>query len=193
MNRILAFSGSNSSRSINQKLIKYAANLVEKSEVTLLDLKDYSLPMFDLDCEEKYGIPDKAYELKTIFDVHDAFIIAIPEHNSSMPSFFKNIIDWLSRIEKSVFRGKSMILLSATPGPSGGHNVLPEVEKVVSGYLTGQVIGKLGFPKFFRLFQAIEGNMENKDLSLENELKELIQLMEQKLLDEKEIKIARRT
>ncbi|CAN5162126.1 hypothetical protein BH23BAC1_BH23BAC1_28050 [soil metagenome] len=189
MKRILAFSGSNSSRSINQKLAQYAASLVKKSEVTLINLKDYPLPIFNIDCEEKVGIPDKALELKAIFDAHDAFIIAIPEYNSSMPSFFKNIIDWLSRIEKSVFRGKPIILMSATPGSSGGHNVIPEVEKVVSGYLTGKVIGKIGFPKYFRIFQTIEDNLEIKDDSLKIELKEMIKSLESKLTKEEEVNL----
>lgn len=181
MKRILAFSGSNSSRSINQKLVEYVITLVQSCEVTLINLADFPLPIFNLDIEEKEGIPEKAYELKDIFDLHDGFIIAVPEHNSSMPSFFKNIIDWLSRIEKSFFRGKPILLISTTPGPSGGHNVLPEVEKVVSGYLTGKVIGKLGFPKFFRIISIRDKKIDLKDEKLKNELKNLIRTLENNL------------
>ena len=192
MKRILAFSGSNSARSINQKLVQYAASMVEQTEITLINLKDYPLPIFNVDCENTVGIPEKAYELKAIFDAHDAFIMAVPEYNSSMPAFFKNIIDWLSRIEKSVFRVKPIVLLSATPGASGGHNVLPEVEKVVSGYLTGKVIGKLSFPKYFRIFHTKEDQLEIKDENLERELKELIRSLELRIIEEDELNLYRR-
>ncbi|MDQ3393134.1 MAG: NAD(P)H-dependent oxidoreductase [Bacteroidota bacterium] len=181
MKKILAFSGSNSSRSINQKLLEWVIKLIKNQEVNTINLNDFPLPIFDIDLEESQGIPQKAYDLKEIFDRHEGFILAVPEHNSSMPSFFKNIIDWLSRIEKGFFREKPILLISTSPGPSGGRNVLPEVEKVVSGYLAGKVIGRLGFPKFFRIFQNHDEEVHLKDENLELEIKSLINKLENSL------------
>ena len=46
MTKIIAFTGSNHSKSINQHLLKHAASLIEKHEVEVLDLRDYESPMF---------------------------------------------------------------------------------------------------------------------------------------------------
>lgn len=50
MKKILVFSGSNSSKSVNQKVAIYAASLTEL-ETTVIDLRDYDLPMYGVDME----------------------------------------------------------------------------------------------------------------------------------------------
>ena len=149
MKKILTFSGSNSSKSINQALVKHVTSFVKNNKVTEIDLRDYPLPLYSLDIEENEGIPENARKLKQLFDKHDAFIISLPEHNTSMTAFFKNTIDWLSRIQMSLFNNKPILLLSASPGPGGGRSVLAQAETVLSGYLAGKVIGKLGLAKFY--------------------------------------------
>tara|TARA_B100000809_G_C15029766_1_gene491517 strand:+ start:566 stop:952 length:387 start_codon:yes stop_codon:yes gene_type:complete len=111
MKKIIAFSGSNSSKSINQKLAVYAASLVKNCEVTVIDLRDFELPLYSIDFEETQGIPENAQKLKTIFDAHDGFIISLPENNSSFSVFFKNAIDWVSRIHMSFFDNKPITYL----------------------------------------------------------------------------------
>jgi NAD(P)H-dependent FMN reductase len=88
----------------------------------------------------------------------------------------------LSRIEKGFFRSKPIVIISTSPGPSGGRNVLPEVEKVVSGYLTGKVVGRLGFPKFFRIINTKNNNSVtlNDDI-LKTEIQKLINALEDKV------------
>jgi NAD(P)H-dependent FMN reductase len=49
-------------------------------------------------------------------------LLVTPEYNNSIPGVFKNAIDWLSRPPaeiKSVFGGKPVALMGATPGPFG--------------------------------------------------------------------------
>ncbi|MFT6717146.1 MAG: chromate reductase [Saprospiraceae bacterium] len=57
MKKILAFSGSNFSQSINQKLVTIASNCVSKDEdeVEVISLIDFPAVMFGLDEEEKNG------------------------------------------------------------------------------------------------------------------------------------------
>ncbi|MCG7587495.1 NADPH-dependent FMN reductase [Photobacterium sp. OFAV2-7] len=124
MKKILAFSGSNHSQSIHNNLVRSLAAKVTQNEVTIIDLKDFDMPMYGID-EESQGIPTKAFELRQIMNEHDALVIASPEHNGSMPAFLKNVIDWLSRAAKpgQPFFGdskKPVLLVSTSPGPNGG-------------------------------------------------------------------------
>ena len=98
MPRILAFAGSSRRESINKKLVAIAAHGAGEAgaEVTLIDLKDFPLPLFDQDLEAEQGIPDDGQKLKKLFIDHDGLLIASPEHNGSIPALLKNAIDWVS-------------------------------------------------------------------------------------------------
>ena len=54
----------------------------------------------------------------------DAFIIASPEFNASMPGVLKNLIDWTSRFRPQPFDGRHGLLLSASPSLVGGNRGL---------------------------------------------------------------------
>ncbi|MCH8318065.1 MAG: NAD(P)H-dependent oxidoreductase [Bacteroidetes bacterium] len=181
MKKILAFSGSSSSKSINQQLVKHVASFVKDNKVTEIDLRDYPLPLFSIDIEEKEGIPQNAHKLKELFDAHDGFIIALPEHNTSMTAFFKNTIDWLSRIKVSFFEHKPIVLLSTSPGPGGGRSVLAQAEPVLSGYLAGKVIGKSGLAKFYDNVEMNGSIIQIKDEEVRNTIKGLIKQLENEL------------
>src|SRR4051795_11188598 len=97
--RILAFAGSLRGESFNKKLVPIAAKAVRDAgaEVTLIDLKDFPLPLFDQDLEAGQGMPENGTKLKKLFIEQDGLLIASPEHNSSFPTVLKNAIDWVSR------------------------------------------------------------------------------------------------
>lgn len=178
MKRILAFSGSNSSKSINQALVTYASSLLEKSEVTLIDLRDYEMPLFSLDLEEEIGKHENAVKLRELFEAHDGFLISLPEHNSSMSAFFKNMIDWVSRTGKGPFGGKPVLLLSASPGPGAGGRVLQAVEAMLGGFLAGNVVGSFGLGKFHDSVEKNENGIELKDEEDQARLNEAIDIFE---------------
>lgn len=126
--KILALAGSMREGSFNKKLVAIAAEGARKSgaDVTLIDLKDFQLPLYNGDEEEAHGIPEIAQKLKKLFIEHDGFLFSSPEYNSSISGVFKNAIDWVSRPEKSdpyylvAFKGKSAAIMSASPGALGG-------------------------------------------------------------------------
>ena len=60
MPTILAFGASTSSQSINKQLAAYAANTIPEVEVKLIDLNDFSAPLYSVDEEGASGIPDGA-------------------------------------------------------------------------------------------------------------------------------------
>ena len=114
--RILAFSGSNSKNSINQKLVQATAELVESNEVEVIDLRDYDAPLYGIDLETEKGIPESMKKLSAKMGSVDGYIISTPEHNGSMSALLKNTIDWLSRIEQKAFQNKRTVFLSTSPG-----------------------------------------------------------------------------
>lgn len=126
--KILALAGSLRHDSFNKKLVKIAAAGARKAgaEVTIVDLSDYRLPLYDGDEEAKSGLPAKAIELKKLFIEHHGFLFASPEYNSSISGVFKNAIDWVSRPEKTdpvylvAFKEKVGAVMSASPGALGG-------------------------------------------------------------------------
>jgi NAD(P)H-dependent FMN reductase len=94
--RILAFAGATRTQSWNKKLIRLGADAVrrEGAEVTLIDLRDVAMPLFDGDLEQE-GLPPGAQVLKGLMVEHDGFLISAPEYNSSISAVLKNAIDWV--------------------------------------------------------------------------------------------------
>src|SRR5436305_11949476 len=136
--RIPAVAGSTRRESFNKKLVSIAAHGAREAgaEVTLIDLKDFPLPLFDQDLEAEQGMPENGKKLKKLFIGHDGFLIASPEYNSSITAALKNAIDWVSRPapgEPSLlaFRGKVATLMSASPGALGGLRGLVHVRSIL--------------------------------------------------------------
>ncbi len=119
MKRVLAFSGSNHSKSINQQLIRYTSKLVQEYPVTIIDIRSFIVPIYSIDMDPE-TIPKDILTLIEQIKEHDAFIISSPEHNGGTPAFFKNILDWLTRRSSSLFESKPLLLMSTSPGKRGG-------------------------------------------------------------------------
>lgn len=132
MAKILAFSGSARENSYNQKLVKIAALGASKvgAEVTVINLADYPLPLYNADLEKEQGLPENAKKLKQLMLEHDGLLIASPEYNSAFSALLKNTIDWMSRAESSdessdekplaAYQGKVAAIMAASPGALGG-------------------------------------------------------------------------
>lgn len=136
--RILAFAGSLRRESFNKKLVSIAARAARDAgaEVTLIDLKDFPLPLFDQDLEAGQGTPENGTKLKQLFSDHDGLLVASPEYNSSVTAALKNVIDWVSRPAAgqppgAVFRGKAAALMSASPGALGGLRGLVHLRSIL--------------------------------------------------------------
>jgi chromate reductase, NAD(P)H dehydrogenase (quinone) len=140
--KILAFAGSTRIKSFNRKLVKIAAAgaRLAGAEVTEIDLREFEMPLYDGDLEERDGIPPGARRFKRLMIEHDGFLISSPEYNSSISGVLKNAIDWASRPEPNepqlvAFRGKCAALLSASPGGFGGMRGLVTVRSILSNIL----------------------------------------------------------
>ena len=126
--KITAFAGSLRAGSLNKKLLALAADGARTAgaEVTVVDLRELALPLFDQDLEDASGLPDGAKTFKALLRASDGFLIASPEYNSSLTAALKNALDWASRAESdgepplAAYRGKTAALCSASPGALGG-------------------------------------------------------------------------
>ena len=163
MKKILAFSGSSSSKSINQKLVKAAANQVDQCAVTVIDIREFPLPIYSIDIEEAHGFPENAHKLMAMFSEHDGFLISCPENNGSMPAIFKNLVDWISRMGDKIFQDKPVLLLSASPGKGGGKTNLGNIEALMPWW-GGSVVSTFSVGNFHDEFDSQTLQLRNKQL-----------------------------
>ena len=157
LSRILAFAGSTRTESFNKKLIRIAADGAREAgaEVTLIDLRDYALPLYDGDLETAVGLPENGRKLKDLFLSHQGLLLSCPEYNSSISGVLKNAIDWVSRPapeEKPLecFREKVCGLLAASPGALGGLRGLVTVRAILGN------IGAIVLPDQVAVMKAHE-------------------------------------
>ena len=120
--RILAFSGSARSGSLNRKLLAavVAATREAGAEVTVHDFKLLPIPLYDGDLEDAEGMPANAQKLVELITQHAGLLIASPEYNSQITPLLKNAIDWCTRAEENPLQGKVAAVVSASPGMFGG-------------------------------------------------------------------------
>jgi chromate reductase len=179
MKRILVFAGSNNPTSINRQLALYAKSQLEQRIFTsIIDLRDFPMPVYNIETELNQGIPSKAKELKQLLTQYDGYVITIAEHNGSVTAFLKSTLDWLSRVDKSygVFQGKPIILLGTSPGQGGAGSALQHAEAIIKR-IAGKVIGKVSLPRFFEnvrseadSFEIVDNNKKDEIINTLNRL-----------------------
>lgn len=137
MNKILAFAGSLRRESFNRKALRIATEGARATgaEVTLLELADLPLPLFDEDTEAREGLHPNARKLKDLMIAHQGFLVACPEYNSSITPLLKNALDWASRADGSEagglpYRNKVVGLVAASAGMLGGLRGLRHVREI---------------------------------------------------------------
>ena len=156
MKKILAFAGSNSSQSINKKLVEFAGLSIKDIELKVLDLNDFELPIYGADFENEKGIPKSAQELLNLILSSDGILLSLAEHNGNYTAAFKNLQDWLSRIDIKVWGDKPILLLAAAPGKMGGKSVL-NIAKASFPYMGANVVADFSLPRFYENFNHEEG------------------------------------
>ena len=134
--KILAFAGSTRTASFNKTLLRTAVRGAEaaNASVTVIDLANYRMPIYDGDLEAESGLPENAEKLQALFMDHNGLLIASPEYNSSVAPVLKNTIDWMTRRDASAnlrcFTGKTAGLI-ATGGGLGGLRGLVHLRQIL--------------------------------------------------------------
>ena len=162
--KVLVFGASLRADSWNRKLAALAARVAEQFGATVdhASMRDFDVPSFDADAEKAQGVPRGAEELRRRLMENDAFVVASPEYNGSMPGLLKNLIDWTSRFRPQPFDGKHGLLLSASPSMVGGNRGLWAL-RVPFEHLGARI-----YPDMFSLAQAnkalVEGDIADAAL-----------------------------
>lgn len=161
--KILAIGATNSTESINKQLATYTAGLVAGSEVETLDLNDFEMPIYSEQREKNQGIPELAHRFFNKISESDAVVISFAEYNGTYTAAFKNIFDWVSRINMKVYQGKPVVMLATSPGAGGASSVLASA--VASApYFDADVQGHLSVPSFYDNFDVAAGQLKHPEL-----------------------------
>ena len=158
--KIVAFAASNSSHSINLVLATHAAGLVPGASVGVLDLNDYEMPLFSEDRENEHGHPEQARYFIDRMAEADALITSYAEHNGSFSAAYKNVVDWASRVDRSVFQGKPTLMLATSTGRGGGGDVLAHAATLAPTF-GAQLVTTLSVPSFKRNFDVSSNRFTN--------------------------------
>jgi chromate reductase, NAD(P)H dehydrogenase (quinone) len=153
--RYLVFSASLRNDSLNSRLAELAAVAIEAGggTVDLASMREFDAPSYDADAQSN----DRRLEGT------DAFVIASPEYNSSLPGVLKNVLDWVSRYRPQPFNERHGLLVSASPSMVGGNRGLWAL-RVPFEHLGARI-----YPDMFSLAQAhraftSEGRIANEQL-----------------------------
>lgn len=164
MKKILAFAGSSSPTSINHQLILNVTHRIGEQEVEVLDLYEIEFPMYSI-VREKEGIPQTVKFLYEKITEHPALIISVNEYNANVSGFFKNIIDWLSRVDRKFLQEKKILLMSTSPGKRGGSSALEYCKEQFPRF-GGEVVESFSLPQFYENFDSEKGAIVNEIFDL---------------------------
>jgi NAD(P)H-dependent FMN reductase len=155
---ILVIPGSARRQALSRRMAAAAAAALTETgaAVTLLDLADHPLPLYNGDLEASQGLPAGVVRLQSLIASHQALLVATPEYNGSVPALLKNTLDWCSRADPSnpsgsggaIYANKPAAIVSTSPGALGGMRALFHLRDML-GYL-----GMLVVPQQLAIGQA---------------------------------------
>lgn len=168
--QVLTFSSSNSSTSINRQLIAYATSLCNNAQ--MIDLRDFDCPIYSPDLEKNSGAPEAIKKLHSHIEKADTLIIGLNEHNGYPSAFFKNILDWLTRVNHQFLAHKSVILISSSVGKNGGINSLKHMQLTLPVF-GANIIASFSVGSFNEVFKDNQLIDQDLNLKLNNALNQL--------------------
>jgi chromate reductase, NAD(P)H dehydrogenase (quinone) len=149
---VLVLTASLRRESLNGRLATLACSVFQQTGASVEhdELRNFDAPWFDQDVEMDSGVPQAAMRFCERLKAADAFVIASPEYNASIPGGLKNLIDWVSRVRPQPFNGKQCLLMSASPSMAGGNRGLWALR------IPLEHLGTRVYPDMFSLAQAHE-------------------------------------
>ena len=85
----------------------------------------------------------------------------------------KNLFDWVSRIDRKVFKEKPVLLMATSPGARGGKTVL-ESARTTFPHMGADIVSTFSLPNFYENF--IEQELKNEEMKAN--LSEVVQKFE---------------
>lgn len=146
--RLLLFPASLRRLSHQRRLAAYfAARLGGACDIDMLAAGQVDLPLFNQDLESEPAVHERVVALHRRFKAAAGLIVVSPEYNGHVSPYLKNTVDWVSRLPRidpryaadNPFRGKPLLLASASTGWAGGLLGLKDARSVF-GYLGALVV-----------------------------------------------------
>jgi chromate reductase, NAD(P)H dehydrogenase (quinone) len=159
--RLLVLGAALRAESTNARLAALVAGILADAgaAVDLAAMREFDMPLYDGDLEAAQGLPDGALALRDRLEWCDAFVLASPEYNASVPGVVKNAIDWVSRVRPQPFKTKHALLVSASPSLVGGNRGLWALRVPL------EHLGTRVYPDMFSLAAAHKGFTEDGQLT----------------------------
>lgn len=178
--KILAFAATNHVKSINKQLVSHAINVLKseisnQAEVEVIDLNDYEMPIYSPEREQESGVPALAQKFFDKISESDAVIISFAEYNGNYTVAYKNVFDWMSRIQMKVYQDKKVMHISSSIGPNGGANVL-RIANDSAPFFGADLKASFSVGPFGEKFNSTEGELADPELAktLRNSLEALV-------------------
>lgn len=142
--KLLALAASTRAGSHNKRLLELAAAEAARAgaEVTVLDYAACDAPVYHGNHDGP--MPDGAALLRNSIASHDGLILSSPEYNWSIPGGLKNLIDWISTDKSDPLKGRTALLMCASPSSRGGISGLQHLQvplEVLGMWVYPQLIG----------------------------------------------------
>jgi len=155
-----------------EKFLQSADNVT----VTLADLAEYQIPMFE-EVTPKHPQPTPAMlELGKILNQSDAFLFVTPEYNGTYTPALKNMVDSYNKTE---FSKKAIGIVTVTAGGMGGMRAAMQMQQLIPALFAFAAPHMLLVPHLTQKFDE-DGNLtdENFRKNLDNFTKEFLWLAE---------------
>ncbi len=133
---VLGIAGSLRKASFSAALLTGIAALADDTmRVTTYPLHD--IPLYNQDLEPVHGEgPAPVLAFRKAIHAADGLIVVAPEYNYGMSGVLKNALDWASRpAYKSVLAEKPVLIISQSPGISGGVRAHAQLRQTFFGIL----------------------------------------------------------
>jgi NAD(P)H-dependent FMN reductase len=168
--RLLFFAGSTREGSFNKRLARLAQHIAVANGIdgVFIDLRDYSMPLYNGDLEASEGPPQAAREFKALLGEYAGVFIASPEYNSSVTPLLKNTLDWVTRVRGKgesgleVYRTRVFAISGASPGYYGAMRSLLHLRQILEVGVGATVIPQqLALPRAADAFTD-DGSLKDK-------------------------------
>lgn len=173
MAKILAFAGSLRKDAYSKRVLRYAVDgaISAGAEVTLADLADYPMTVFNADIQADGGFDENALKFQDLLNDADAFIICTPEYNGSLPGGLKNVLDWASRNNdkygnREVFVNKTALIMSSSPGPYGGIRALGHLRGVLTALGVNALHSEIAVNRVSTFFDGDDRDVNDEKMKL---------------------------
>ena len=107
--------------------------------------------MFSEDEEKQKGYSNSLVELRDDIQKSKGLILSVNEHNGNPSAYFKNVLDWLSRLDRNFLENTKILLMSTSGGKRGAKGSLSVIENMLPRF-GGEVVTAFSLPSFYETF-----------------------------------------